>query len=100
MDNLVDTVEFYSSDGVFVKLMGMKHKNTIVIQHVHKYDHLSLLARGSVLLFKGEEEPVEYKAPEGIEITAGTLHKFMSLEDDTIVYCIHNVSRTGQVEIE
>jgi hypothetical protein len=41
----------------------------------------------------------DFKAPAGILIRAGVKHIFLSLVDETIVYCIHNLSRSDAVEV-
>jgi len=99
MDELVDTIEFYSCDGVFAKLMGLKKRGTAVPQHAHTYDHMTLLAHGAVSVWKNGVYSGEFHAPACINIEAKIKHAFVSVEDDTVLYCIHNVSRSGEVEI-
>lgn len=41
----------------------------------------------------------DFTAPHFIFIPAHTKHRFQTLEDGTIMWCIHNISRTGAVEI-
>jgi quercetin dioxygenase-like cupin family protein len=93
-------VEIHTSDGVFIKQMTIPKAGTIVPQHVHSYSHASMLAVGSVRVWKNGVLAAVEKAPKAIEIEAGVAHTFQSLEDNTILYCIHNISRTGEVEIE
>lgn len=99
MDIQPDSIEFHSADGVFVKMMHIKHENIFVPQHSHSYDHLSMLARGSVRVWKDDVLVGDFTAPHGINIEAHKKHKFLSLEPNTIIYCIHNISRTGEVEV-
>jgi hypothetical protein len=94
-----ESIEFHSADDVFVKSMHIKHAGILVPQHSHSYDHLSMLARGSVRVWKDDVLMGEFKAPHGINIEANCKHRFLSLEPDTIIYCIHNTSRNGEVEI-
>ena len=83
-----------------MKGMIMAKAGTLVGQHAHKYAHTSLLVRGSVRVFlNGLRDCVDYKAPAFIHIPPEIKHEFLSLENDTHVYCIHNVSQTGTVEI-
>lgn len=95
-----ESVEFYSADGVFVKMMGLRHAGVLVPQHSHTYPHLSLLARGSVRVWRDGVLLGDYAAPDAIHIQAGAKHTFLSLEPNTLVYCIHNVSRSGAVAID
>lgn len=82
--------EYTSSDGVFFKEMRVQYAGTQIPQHSHEYDHTSYLVRGSV-----EVEGKIYWAPSPIFIPARKKHTFLTLEDDTMVLCVHNVSQTG-----
>lgn len=92
-------VEMETIDGVFIKQMFLTQAGTIVPQHSHAYDHGSLLARGSVRVWRDGVLDGDHTAPEILFIPAAVKHTFMSLVDDTIVYCIHNLSRSEAVEI-
>lgn len=94
-------VEIHIVDDVFVKQMVIPKAGTFVPQHVHGYDHLSMLAVGSVVVWRNEANPEICHAPKGITIKAGVRHTFKSLKDNTIIYCIHNAARAELlVEIE
>lgn len=56
--------------------------------HGHRHDHISLLARGSVLCEVEGHEPKEFHAPTFITIDKNKHHKFTALEDETISFCI------------
>lgn len=92
-------VEFTIQDGIFIKQMHMINKGVYVPQHSHKYEHASMLARGSVRCWKDDILVGDFKAPIPINVQAGCKHTFMSLEPDTILYCIHRTDRVGGVEI-
>lgn len=91
--------EFHGEDDVFIKQMHTPKRGTIIPQHSHKYDHTSMLAQGSVKVWADGKYLGKFVAPSGITIKAGIKHEFLTLEDDTIIYCIHNVSRTGDIEV-
>ena len=91
-------VEFSIADEIFIKQMYLKDAGMCVPQHSHKYDHTSMLATGSIRVWCDDVLIGDIKAPKPIEIKAGTKHTFMSLEPNTIVYCIHNTRDHG-VEI-
>ena len=93
-------VEFSIQDGIFIKQMYMYRSGIYVPQHSHKYSHSSMLARGSVRCWKDGKLFGDFTAPTPINIDAGVKHTFMSLEPDTIIYCIHRTDRTGEVEIK
>lgn len=92
--------EHKSPDGVFIKQMFLRHQFTLVPQHAHAYDHTSMLATGSVRAWADGVLLGDYAAPCPIFIKAKVKHTFQSLEPDTLIYCIHNISRTGDVEIQ
>lgn len=98
-EDLVGSMD-YEADGIFIKQMHIKKEGTTVPQHSHKYDHVSMLARGSVHVWADGIHVGKHVAPHGIFIKAGVKHKFLSLEDDTIIYCVHNVARAGVPEVK
>lgn len=91
--------EIVTVDGVFIKQMAMALKGTFVAQHSHTYDHVSMLATGSVRIFADAEVLGEFKAPCGILIKAGVKHTIESLEPNTIIYCVHNLHGRDDVDI-
>jgi hypothetical protein len=91
--------EHITIDGVFIKQMLLKDAGTMVPQHAHRYDHTSMLATGSVRMWKDGQFVADFVAPAPIFIKADAKHTFQSLEANTLIYCIHNVSRTARVEI-
>lgn len=86
--------EYTAADGVFIKEMRIPKAGTVVPQHSHEYDHTSFVANGSVM-FEGRK----VIAPAPLFIPAFKKHTFIALEDDTLVLCIHNVSRTSAVQV-
>jgi|SRR5580692_787249 hypothetical protein len=94
-----DSIEFHGADGVLVKSMVCKVAGTIVPQHAHTYDHMSMLAIGTVKVWRDEDYLGTFHAPAAIEVKAGCKHKFETVTDYAIIYCIHNVARSGEIEI-
>lgn len=64
--------------------------------HVHNFDHITLLSKGSVEV-DVEGQKTVFKAPHLIYITKGKRHFLTALEDDTIASCLHAL-RTGEKE--
>lgn len=89
-------VELKMADGVFIKQMAIPRAGTLIPQHSHKYDHTSMLAVGAIRVWQDGALRGDFTAPTGLTIKAGTKHTFLSLVDDTVVYCIHNIARTGR----
>ena len=92
-------VEITTNDGVFIKQMFIRNAGTFVPQHAHVWDHTSMLARGSVFCWKDGVLDQRYIAPAAIFIAAGVKHLFQSLENNTVIYCIHNLHSEDKVAI-
>lgn len=92
-------IEMFTADDVFVKQLFVRKAGTIIPQHSHMYDHTTMLATGRVLVWADAELLGEFIAPTGIYIKANVKHKFHVLEDNTLLYCIHNVNKEKEVKI-
>ena len=88
-----------TTDGVKIVQMIIPRAGTIVPQHAHKYAHTTMVAHGSVRV-ETAEGSTTLTAGARIYVPAGDMHCLTSLEDGCICYCIHNVGRTGDIEIE
>ena len=85
------------SDGLYVKEMFVP-KGFTVGQHAHKFSHLSILAKGKVIV-KTDTSEVNYEAPACLDIKEGVNHAIEALED-TIWYCIHATNETDIDKID
>lgn len=92
-------IEIKMADGIFIKQMAIAKAGTFVPQHSHFYDHTSMVAAGSVRVWCDGKPLGDFRAPTGILIRAHKKHLMQALEDDTVIYCIHNISRTGELEV-
>jgi hypothetical protein len=70
------------------KQMHFKKAGDTEIGHSHTFDHLTLLAAGS-LKVTVENISTNFKAPQMIYIKTGKEHELVALEDNTVAYCIH-----------
>ena len=70
----------------------------VLVQHKHKFDHLSILASGSIELMVDGERSVVH-APACLTISAGKHHGVKSLTD-VVWYCIHATECTDEDEID
>lgn len=70
------------------KQMHFKKAGDIEFGHSHTFDHLTLLAAGS-LQVTVDGAISNFKAPQMIYIKAGKEHELVALEDNTVAYCIH-----------
>jgi quercetin dioxygenase-like cupin family protein len=71
---------------------------SILVQHKHKYDHLSILASGSVELIVDDVKSIVH-APACLTIQANKHHGVKSLTD-VVWYCIHATDCTDTDEID
>lgn len=92
--------DFNTVDGIFIRQMHLDDLGTIVPQHIHRYDHTTMVATGAVRLWIDEELQGDYVAPAAIFIAAGKPHIFQSLQSDTLLYCIHNLHGASAPAIE
>lgn len=90
-------VEHHFSDGLYAKRMVIP-KGFEAGQHAHKYSHLSILAKGRVIV-KTDDTQKEYAAPACIEIKLGINHTIEALEDSEW-FCIHATSETDVEKID
>jgi mannose-6-phosphate isomerase-like protein (cupin superfamily) len=70
----------------------------ILEQHVHKFDHLSWLSAGSVVVEVDGKESL-HQAPAMIEIPAGKQHTVRSLTD-VVWLCMHATDETDANKID
>ena len=79
-------IEHHLAGGVYIKATRIP-AGMVLVQHKHLYDHLSILASGSILIDVNGEQSV-LLAPQVLTIKAGAHHGIKALED-TIWYCVH-----------
>lgn len=80
-------IEHFFSDGLYAKKMLLP-KDHSALTHSHAYSHLSILAKGKVIVTTDDVQE-EYTAPTCIEIKAGINHGILALED-SVWFCIHH----------
>lgn len=67
-------------------------------QHVHKYDHLSILASGRALV-EVEGSVSEFSGPACLVIKAGKSHKVTAVTD-AVWYCVHATSSIDESTVD
>ena len=75
---------------VWYRRMYFEKKNMVKRGHFHDFDHISLIATGSVRAINVDTGEIigEFKAGEHIEVPKNMAHTIISLEDNTLAYCI------------
>jgi quercetin dioxygenase-like cupin family protein len=90
-------IKHHFSDNLYAKECFFP-KGSQLIQHKHNYDHLSILAKGKVVvLYDQKEEVVE--APACLNIEANKHHGVLALED-CVWFCIHATNETDVNKID
>ena len=96
---LVETISHHFGGGAYLKIWRIKDA-TAVPQHRHKFEHLTAVMSGCVMVeVEGEENKVIY-APDAITVKEGVTHTFTALNGDAVVGCIHSVDGLLDVDIE
>lgn len=70
------------------RMMRFHKAGDIEHGHTHQFDHLTLLARGSMRVTV-DGVASEFKAPQMIYIHKDKNHELVALEDETLAFCIH-----------
>lgn len=97
MENRVDEIEtnHHFIGGVYAK--EMKYPlGWIIKSHKHKYDHMSILSQGSVVLEVDGAKEV-FEAPAVINVGANKTHSVLALEE-VVWFCIHKIE--GEFDID
>ena len=90
-------IHHHFAAGVYAKETRIPAGHTLV-QHKHHFDHLSILASGSVeLMVNGDRQVVH--APACLTIKANKHHGVKSLTD-TVWYCIHATDCANAEDID
>ena len=85
------------SSGVYAREMTLK-EGFYAETHSHKYDHLSILSSGAVIVESNNESHF-YEAPACIEIKAEVKHKITALSD-VVWFCIHATEETDIEQLD
>lgn len=84
--NLTDYIKHHFSDGLYIKETTIP-AGMMLMQHKHAYSHMSILAKGKVIVLKGDEQKI-VEAPACLEICSGEHHAVKALTD-CVWFCIH-----------
>jgi hypothetical protein len=88
-------IEFADADDMWIRFYEIP-KGNAAPQHSHEHDHLTLLCRGVVVVYKDNELVGNFAAPSMITIHAGSKHMFIAVTDDVLLACVHNLRGRGE----
>lgn len=94
-----DGVEWMEADDIGIFQMLIRQRGHVIFQHDHDSDHVSMVATGGVRVWRDGKLGEVIMAPKPIFIAAGVAHTFQALEDNTLIYCIHNMHGKSAAEL-
>jgi len=93
-------IEFAEVDDIWVRAYSVAKANTVLSQHVHAHDHITLVSSGSVEAWQDGKSIGVFEAPSIVKIPAGKKHAFLALTDNVVVCCLHNLRGTDLAQPE
>lgn len=93
----MNEIKHFFGGGVYAKQMLLP-RNYSAVTHKHKYDHLSILAYGRVVVAVDGKQLI-YEAPSCITIEANKEHSILAVED-AVWYCIHATEETDADKVD
>ena len=90
-------INHHFTSGVYAKEVHIPAGN-VLVQHKHNFDHLSILASGSIELMVDGVRSVIH-APACLTIEANKHHGVKSLTD-VVWFCIHATNCTDESEVD
>ena len=96
---MIDTpyVQIGCVANLFSRQMHFKKAGDLEHGHAHLFDHLTLLASGS-LRVTVNGKTTDFKSPHMIYIKAEHEHELVALEDNTVAFCIHALRKGNGVD--
>ena len=91
----LDYVQFNEVDDIWIRSYSVEKANSVMRQHSHEHDHATIVSRGTVEVWHGDEFIGQYTAPAVINVPAGKKHSFKTLTDGVLLCCLHNLRGTG-----
>jgi len=85
------------SAGMYAKQMHLPAGH-YAVTHAHAYEHLSILAKGRVIVEMDGHES-EYVGPACLTIHAGKHHRITALED-SVWFCVHATDETDPDRVD
>jgi quercetin dioxygenase-like cupin family protein len=82
------TIQIGCVSNVYIRMMHFHNAGDIEHGHSHEFDHVSFLSKGSIKMTV-EGVDATFKAPHMIFVKKDLDHRIESLENDSILCCIH-----------
>lgn len=85
------------SDGLYAKEIQIP-EGMMVMQHKHAFSHLSILAKGKVVVLVDDESKI-VEAPACLDIAAGKHHAIKALTD-CVWFCVHATDEKDESKVD
>ena len=82
------------SPNVYIKAFFVPASIRLVTKEFHE-DHVTILAKGSVLMEDPQGKKIKYVAPVAIKLKAHSRYRVVTLEE-AVWYCVHPTDETDQ----
>ena len=90
-------ITHHFSDGLYAKETYIP-EGQMLMQHKHSYAHMSILAKGKVVVLVDDESKI-VEAPACLEIVAGKHHAVKALTD-CVWFCIHATDEKDSSKVD
>lgn len=87
-------VEFVCDDWLWVKSYTVK-AGEMIAQHRHEFDHVTVVATGTVRLWIDDQDQGEITGPKPVTVRALAEHKLLAVTDAVLI-CVHNLRGKGE----
>lgn len=87
------------ADGIEVRHILIHKAGHGIREHSHKFPHLLMVSAGAIRAWLDGVLQSDIHAPGSLYVPAGVKHLAVALVDDTAVQCVHNISRSGMIEL-
>ena len=89
MSEIVEYIE--EVNGLYFRSILIPKRGMRVPQHTHDHSHATYVGQGKAALYVGHVRAGIYEAGRAVPVSAGAVHEFEALEDNTRLACVHDV---------
>lgn len=94
-----EVVEFVDEvAGIYFRSVCLVKSGERLAQHVHPYDHATLVGSGKARLWVDGKWIGDFEAGKAVKVEAHKRHEFMSLEDGTRLTCVHDTESAHYIK--
>jgi hypothetical protein len=87
-NTIINRIELGYFGNIWVRQNILHKAGNSLPGHAHKFDHVSLLTRGTIEVEIDGHPPKQFTAPTFIVVRKEYKHKFTAITDDVMWYCV------------